>query len=1212
MPGTHASRLATAWVADPVGSSWRTLEGSVVLADLSGFTRLTEVLAGTGAEGVEHLHRVLMRTFGALLGPSLDLGGDVLGFAGDAALVWFDGDQHAVRAVDAARRMPGGLAALPASTTGGTRLHVSVGVHTGQFTAVLAGDRRRALFVVGPEMSTVVRLQGRATGGQVLMSAAVADQVPAAWRGPAVGDAIEVKRSTARRTAATLEAVPPGAAVDVDAGRSLLSPAVWDLVSAGNTTSDHRAASVGFVHVPGLDLVLADGGPDDLHRLLHHVATVVEDVTAQLGVDWLDVDVGVGSVKLMLAAGAPRSIDDDEDRLLLALRRILDETSVPLRAGAQRGRVFAAHLGVARRSTYTVLGDPVNVAARALGFADDGELVVGDGMGADTRPHVRATFLGPMSLKNRLQPMPMWRVATVAPRAATARAATPEVVETGRRPAWRDLSARWKHTVDAAGCDVVVVSESGMGGSELLAALADLAGSAATLVVAHPFQRQVPYAAIRDIAAALAAARGTEPPDPIAWLHAAGGTEAPDARADHADAPTTALRSRVRLAAALRAASPRPWLLAVDDIDRIDDASRGVLDELAATVADEQVMLVATVERGSSHRPASTELVLEPLDDDSSTALVREVAPALRDDEVARIVAAGKGNPFVLAELARSPRHDGDLPDSLQRLGAALIDDLPAAARTLVRDTSAFGTTVEISTVAEVLQRKDLLERGAWTAAFPVLRADADGTVSFRHDALRVAAHASLPFRRRRDLHAAIAAHLASSADSSAAVLAFHFEEAGLAHQAFPLARTAGMEAKDAGAMSEACDLLERAVRLAAEVAPHEVGALHLELGDARSRLGDLDGAERSLAAATRRLTDPLDHARACHHRADVALTRGNAAQARTWVRKGLAIVEPLGDTGGEALGRLLLDRAAVFDVIGRPAKAVESAQDALALAERIDHRVLTGLAHMHLMISYLSSMAPEALDHAEAAVEIFDSIGHDRYLTNALINSGLIAMYLGRWNEAVAMYERAADHGRRCGSVVDRALVEMNLGFLLYRQGRLDEAEVHGRRALRTFQTVQVTHPSGVCRYLLSQVSAAEGAYAEATELLATARSGFVEIDDAAMVVDCDVATMEQLLLAGRNGAVRAAGAGVAARLGAAEPSVRVTYERVLGQAEAASGDESGVARIERAAALASEHQLVFERFQCLGSLIAVDAADQSVRAEHAAIRDRLGIVVR
>jgi tetratricopeptide (TPR) repeat protein len=89
--------------------------------------------------------------------------------------------------------------------------------------------------------------------------------------------------------------------------------------------------------------------------------------------------------------------------------------------------------------------------------------------------------------------------------------------------------------------------------------------------------------------------------------------------------------------------------------------------------------------------------------------------------------------------------------------------------------------------------------------------------------------------------------------------------------------------------------------------------------------------------------------------------------------------------------------------------------------------------------------------------VAIFEEIGHDRYLNSALNNSGLVAMYLGQWDLAIERYRRAADHGERCGNTADRAIVEMNIGFLLFRQGHLDEAEEHARRSLRIFDVVGI-----------------------------------------------------------------------------------------------------------------------------------------------------------
>ena len=51
--------------------------------------------------------------------------------------------------------------------------------------------------------------------------------------------------------------------------------------------------------------------------------------------------------------------------MVRAMRAILDgESRLGVRAGVNRGHVFAGNIGTQYRSTYTVMGDTVNLAAR--------------------------------------------------------------------------------------------------------------------------------------------------------------------------------------------------------------------------------------------------------------------------------------------------------------------------------------------------------------------------------------------------------------------------------------------------------------------------------------------------------------------------------------------------------------------------------------------------------------------------------------------------------------------------------------------------------------------------------------------------------------------------------------------------------------------------------------------------------------------------------
>ena len=79
----------------------------------------------------------------------------------------------------------------------------------------------------------------------------------------------------------------------------------------------------------------------------------------------------------MLAAGAPLSRGGDDERMLRAVREIVDaDPGIGLRAGVTRGYVFGCDLGSDRRRVYTVMGDAVNLSARLMSKAAPGEIIV--------------------------------------------------------------------------------------------------------------------------------------------------------------------------------------------------------------------------------------------------------------------------------------------------------------------------------------------------------------------------------------------------------------------------------------------------------------------------------------------------------------------------------------------------------------------------------------------------------------------------------------------------------------------------------------------------------------------------------------------------------------------------------------------------------------------------------------------------------------------
>jgi hypothetical protein len=82
--------------------------------------------------------------------------------------------------------------------------------------------------------------------------------------------------------------------------------------------------------------------------------------------------------------------------------------------GLNTGEAFAGNVGSHRRLEYTVLGDPVNVAARLCANAAGGEILVSGEFLAALREPVRADRLAELALKGKARAVEVFRLAREA------------------------------------------------------------------------------------------------------------------------------------------------------------------------------------------------------------------------------------------------------------------------------------------------------------------------------------------------------------------------------------------------------------------------------------------------------------------------------------------------------------------------------------------------------------------------------------------------------------------------------------------------------------------------------------------------------------------------------------------------------------------------------------------------------------------------------
>jgi len=149
----YVPRALLARVARPLDVLGETVPCTMVFADVSGFTRLSERLARHGKEGAEELVDAINSCFSALLAEAYGRGGSLVKFGGDAMVLMFydqEGDQqHALRACSAAVAMRRRLREVGHSRAGEhpVVLRMSVGVHSGPYAMFVVGGSHRELLI---------------------------------------------------------------------------------------------------------------------------------------------------------------------------------------------------------------------------------------------------------------------------------------------------------------------------------------------------------------------------------------------------------------------------------------------------------------------------------------------------------------------------------------------------------------------------------------------------------------------------------------------------------------------------------------------------------------------------------------------------------------------------------------------------------------------------------------------------------------------------------------------------------------------------------------------------------------------------------------------------------------------------------------------------------------------------------------------------------
>jgi len=526
------------------------------------------------------------------------------------------------------------------------------------------------------------------------------------------------------------------------------------------------------------------------------------------------------------------------------------------------------------------------------------------------------------------------------------------------------------------------------------------------------------------------------------------------------DVPVSGVEVVMALADELCAAAPT--VLVIDDLQWADDASLLVWHQLAASIDQLRLLLIATC-RSDPHRPQVQQVraalarrggalvTLGPLPETDVAILVRGMLGTPPEDTLRQLTAQAAGNPLYLRELvdALAPeraqpgsagvRPTGEqLPASLAAVLNDRLSSVSAETEHLLRTAALLGGKFTVTDLAVLLRRPvPDLATGLQEAVQARVLVGSGAELAFRHQLIHQALYESMPAALRTALHADAARELAAT-DADALSVA----------QQLVAARKPGAGWARAWLIQTAPTLTTRAPQLAADLLRQEVDetpsgeqgwdALMASLVRALLAAGSYAEAIRRATVALPAMTDPVRRAETYSVLARAQVSAGRSDGAIATTREALASADLPRTWRARMLAFLAMLERAEDGGLG---PADQTARQALTVADEAGDAFATAHALTDLWLSHaIRRDHAAALDYIDQALRVLgEDPGYADLRSFGFDNRIFSLQNLDRWPEAELTVQRARESAQRSGDP-DRT-TWVTAAVLRYWLGQWDDA---------------------------------------------------------------------------------------------------------------------------------------------------------------------------
>lgn len=359
--------------------------------DLSGFSTMTDTLMQHGQHGAEVLAGLMHGVFNPLVESIFEYGGKIVSFAGDGIMALYpvleDDRTTALRALASAWVVQQRLMENPGRRTiyGKFNFSAKIGLTLGTVTwkILQSKDGENATYYFrGSAVDDAAQAEHQASAGEIILTPGMKEVLEEDVRTRPSEDAFHrFIRFRVEMPKGAANEFPP---VDLNISRIFMP----EEVIVDGVRGEFRQIANLFISIPDL--------PDEE---LENFVNVVFELKKKYGGLVTRLDFGDKGCNMLLLWGAPLAFENDIGRALNFVLDLRTKVNIPITAGVTYYIAHAGYLGSTLCEDYTCYGWGVNLAARFMMGAPDGEIWIDDRIAQRVSRHFAMEYLGSQRFK---------------------------------------------------------------------------------------------------------------------------------------------------------------------------------------------------------------------------------------------------------------------------------------------------------------------------------------------------------------------------------------------------------------------------------------------------------------------------------------------------------------------------------------------------------------------------------------------------------------------------------------------------------------------------------------------------------------------------------------------------------------------------------------------------------------------------------------------